>query len=298
MNILNKLFLAATVMSTLFMVSCSDSSEDLTPSEPESNPFQVDPSRTDEEALIRRDFYDKTGIYLLFTDTLIHSDGTVEMVDFNWNYSSYSSDDYRFSYISNIREKQIAADVIRRYFIPYIKEGKLKPFSVLALNTAEVYDWNRSEWQYEWMEHSYISNWRCFAVSAKNWYDMDAEGQKEAGRALLKDFISSKLTKDSPEMSEFMSISKEFYYGDLDEDWFEDEDMTVLYSMGFLSYDDFWESCPDTTTDFNDFKDLALNYTEDEVNEMYGNYALIMQKYHLFLKAIADMGINLNAEIE
>ena len=31
---------------------------------------------------------------------------------------------------------------------------------------------------------------------------------------------------------------------------------------------------------------------------MYGDYALIMQKYHLFLKAIADMGINLNAEIE
>lgn len=72
MNILNKLFLATTVMSTFFMVSCSDSSEDLTPSEPESNPFQVDPSRTDEEALICRDFYDKTGIYLLFTDTLIH----------------------------------------------------------------------------------------------------------------------------------------------------------------------------------------------------------------------------------
>lgn len=298
MNISNKFFIAWFALSSLFAVSCGDESENLTPSEPEPDVFAVDPSRTDDEAMIRKAFYENTGIHLLFTDSLIHSDGSVEMLDFNWGFNTESSDECRYTYLVDNADKELAAELLSRYFVPYISGGKLRPYSMLPFKSIEAYLWYKSEWEYVWKSVGYIANWRCFAVNTESWSDLEPEEYREAGYRLLLDFINANLTYKSPELSEFFVVSKEYYWKDISEDWFEKEDMSEIYALGFLSYDDFWESYPGEQDDFDDFKDLVLNHTEEEVNEMYGGYAMIMKKYQLFRQAIADMGINLNAEIE
>lgn len=298
MNILNKFFITGLALSSLLVVSCGDDSEDLTPSEPEKNVFMVDPSRTDDEAMIRKDFYETTGIHLIFTDSLIHSDGSLEMLDFNWGFNTESSDTYRFTYITDKKEMEQSAELLSRYFVPYISGGKLRPFSMLPFKKIELGKWNKKKQDYKWSSIDYISNWRCFAVNTEDWAELEPDEYKEAGRGLLTNFIDANLNHKSPELADFFVICKEYYFEDIDEDWFEEEDMSEIYALGFLSYDDYWEGYLGEEDDFDDFKDLVLNYTEDEVYEMYGKYDLIMKKYQLFKQAIADIGINLNADIK
>ena len=211
MNISNKFFIAWFALSSLFAVSCGDESENLTPSEPEPDVFAVDPSRTDDEAMIRKAFYENTGIHLLFTDSLIHSDGSVEMLDFNWGFNTESSDECRYTYLVDNADKELAAELLSRYFVPYISGGKLRPYSMLPFKSIEAYLWYKSEWEYVWKSVGYIANWRCFAVNTESWSDLEPEEYREAGYRLLLDFINANLTYKSPELSEFFVVSKEYF---------------------------------------------------------------------------------------
>lgn len=302
MKKINNILLASAFLVAFFIVGCSDDSDILTPSQPETNNFMVDPSKTDDQSLLRRDFYEKTGIHLLFTDTLSKADDNVELIDFNWNFNTYSSEPYRFTYMEDLDAMQKAADIMADYFVPYIKDGKCKPYSMLIVDQAEIYDYSYDYWEYMWIKQPYISNWRCFAVSASDWADLQPEEYRDAGYDLLQSFIFSQLTYRSSEMSEFMSINKDVYWEYVEDyipGFFDDEeDISLIYAMGFLSYDDYWESFPGESDDFEDYKALVFEHTEDEVMEMYGNYSKVIQKYNLMKQAIADLGINLNAEIK
>lgn len=208
MNILNKFFITGLALSSLLVVSCSDDSEDLTPSEAEKNVFMVDPSRTDDEAMIRKAFYETTGIHLIFTDSLIHSDGSLEMLDFNWGFNTESSDVYRFTYMTDKEDMEQAAELLSRYFVPYISGGKLRPFSMLPFKKIEFGKWSNKKQDYNWSSIDFISNWRCFAVNTEDWAELEPDEYKEAGRELLMNFIDANLNYKSRNSPTFLSSAR------------------------------------------------------------------------------------------
>ncbi|MDE5713943.1 MAG: hypothetical protein K2I16_10045, partial [Muribaculaceae bacterium] len=70
MNNINRLLICLSLFAMPMFVSCGDGSEDLTPSAPVVNLFDVNPDDKSPEADMRREFYSNTGIYLLYSDLL------------------------------------------------------------------------------------------------------------------------------------------------------------------------------------------------------------------------------------
>ena len=86
---------------------CACQEEDLNLADLE-NVFLPSPNATDESSELRRNFYEATGCYLLFNDTLRHEYGGVdaygnpyydtELLSLGWNYISGSSNPTRYVY--------------------------------------------------------------------------------------------------------------------------------------------------------------------------------------------------------
>ena len=100
--------------ATLF-TACGEE-DALTPSGNELNSFLPDESDHSPVAELRRSFYEETGIYLLFSDTLRHvQTGTdeqgrpvydTEMVDFNYNLNGDGGYNLRMEYYTTLEEMQ------------------------------------------------------------------------------------------------------------------------------------------------------------------------------------------------
>ena len=99
-----------------FLAACSSDEELLTPSGEDANFFLPKEDDHSAEAELRRDFFDATGVYLFFNDTLRHeyvgesADGypvyETEMLEMGWiPLSSNTSIDLGFEYII-VEERQ------------------------------------------------------------------------------------------------------------------------------------------------------------------------------------------------
>ena len=134
-------FLILCAASTLW--ACSE--DDLTPIGSINN-FLPDPEATDEESVLRRDFFEENGFYILFNDTLSHELLTVdsesdpyyrtETVDPNWQltgYDSYTS--YRFVYCQSMDQKRERAEFVSGLAKRMEKINLTKPYSVLVVDS-------------------------------------------------------------------------------------------------------------------------------------------------------------------
>ena len=144
MKYLSKIIGLACIIAATGFASCSDDNEDLVPGLTVDNFFAPDPADNSEEARMRRDFYKENGIYLLFSDTLatyIDSNGLerVETVDFKWtaltSHDVLTTVTYDKIFES---ERQASVDWAATYFLPYIKDGKMKPYSILLVDNLMV----------------------------------------------------------------------------------------------------------------------------------------------------------------
>ena len=118
-NILHLAGIFLLGVATLF-TACGEE-DALTPSGNELNSFLPDESDHSPVAELRRSFYEETGIYLLFSDTLRHVQiGTdeqgrpvydTEMVDFNYNLNGDGGYNLRMEYYTTLEEMQAAARI-------------------------------------------------------------------------------------------------------------------------------------------------------------------------------------------
>ncbi|MDE7074137.1 MAG: hypothetical protein K2O69_03685, partial [Odoribacter sp.] len=71
---MKKIYIALLFLAGL---SACTKEDDLTPSGARDDYFTVSPDATDPESVLRREFYNSTGVHLLFNDTIRHEqDGT------------------------------------------------------------------------------------------------------------------------------------------------------------------------------------------------------------------------------
>ena len=113
------------------------------------NFFAVSENATGEEAELRRNFFDETGVYLLFSDTLgsrivsTLSGETVvdyQVIDFMWQLSvgSYYADSLEFFPYLEIKKMKVAAKFIQEEILANLPE-LFYPYSVLLVERMILY---------------------------------------------------------------------------------------------------------------------------------------------------------------
>ena len=181
--------------ATLF-TACGEE-DALTPSGNELNSFLPDESDHSPVAELRRSFYEETGIYLLFSDTLRHvQTGTdeqgrpvydTEMVDFNYNLNGDGGYNLRMEYYTTLEEMQAAARTFIDEYLPHTGEvysgdyvddwvegwdrTQLEAIYELGfINYSESY---RGPYYYSF----YYSDWSYFfdIVMEQSWEEIEAE---------------------------------------------------------------------------------------------------------------------------
>ena len=121
------------------------------------DPFAPDPKATDEESVLRRSFYENTGCYLLFNDTLRHEYKGLdaygnpyyetELIGLEWSMTSVQGSRFIFDYLETQNQKQQTADFLQTYLIPYVQN--ILPYSILAVNKIDQFDEKSGVYQYQ-----------------------------------------------------------------------------------------------------------------------------------------------------
>ena len=102
------------MMSATVLTSCSDD-EDISPSNAEVNAFAPAAADNSATAQLQREFYNETGVYLLFNDTLTAVNGQQpELLDLGWTISGSYGYSYTYKYITDIDAQRTAADGLKR----------------------------------------------------------------------------------------------------------------------------------------------------------------------------------------
>lgn len=160
---------------------CTCQEEDLNLADLE-NVFLPSPNATDESSELRRNFYEATGCYLLFNDTLRHEYGGVdaygnpyydtELLSLGWNYISGSSNPtrYVYEYIETIEQQRKAAEWLQDYLMPYL--GNVVPYSLLVVNRIDHYVVDGNQYEYDSSPIS-ASDFRCMALNISGLWDTD-----------------------------------------------------------------------------------------------------------------------------
>lgn len=125
-----------------------------------SDLFAPNPETTDAESVLRREFFNTTGCYLLFNDTLRHEykgEDTfgnpyyeTELIGLEWNLTSAVSTRYLFEYLKTQEQKEQAVSFLQTHLIPKIKN--VLPYSILVINKMDKYILPDGEKKYEYSE--------------------------------------------------------------------------------------------------------------------------------------------------
>lgn len=306
MNYINKFLIGIAVVLTLPIIGCGDGSEDLVPSEQEKNLFAVDPEDKSRDAELRREFYDNTGIYLLYTDLLgTYKDNfgndREERVDFNWGLNTNNSKQIRFEELTD-SEKEETTRLMSTYFVPYInvENGKVRPYSILLVKDLGT----KGEYDYNFKSQEFYSCFRCFCVNVENWIGADDEEAKALGKTLLKSLVDTKIDYNNEGLDPFFSICDGLHeerIADFIPEWIDEQNVEWIYEKGFMSYyQDYWDEVEydefrSRKIDLRDFMNALFNEDEAAFKETWSDYPLIIQRYDILKECVEAIGIDFNA---
>ena len=286
-------------------VSCSDDDDNPVPSGINDDLFSVPADATDEESVLRREFHDKTGIHLLFSEilksTVIGKDANGndiiknETIDFAWDYNSDNSGlEYEMVPFEDddLAGKRKAADLFVKEILPHIEGSTISPYSVLLTTSLK---WR--EYRYDSWSTYTMSCWRCLAVDVEGWVNSSTQEESDAWTtAICKNIVKDRFSCWSTEAKPWTTISINAgageYLSDLFDDW--DRDITRVYELGFMSYRQTsrpsYDSLPYEDSDFNAFYDAVFGRTQEDFEAEFGQYAKIMEKYNLMKSLIEQTG--------
>ncbi|MBP1612584.1 MAG: hypothetical protein H6Q13_32 [Bacteroidetes bacterium] len=288
----------------LLFVACS-SEDELTPSNQKNNYFAPDENATDEESILREDFYNTEKCYLLFNDTLRHDsigvtpDGSVqyftETVDVAYTMTGTSSYQYSYAYLTTMDEKRQGASFIKDKLLSHLST-KLRPFSWLLVNRISEYDINSTPYLFNG-DKSFLAGKRCIAIATENLSGLSEDELKEFATSLFIELIIEKLNAQSAAtMKAFTKYSASLYGTSMTEDPIDEEaNMKVLNQDGFIEPYYMWGMpwiglYPTANDDLEAFVKLVLATSEEDVDATYSNYPLVMSKYNALKNIITDLG--------
>lgn len=307
------IIMAATVGT---LMSCRTETP-LTPSDQTTNYFEVPASANSESDILRREFHDRTGIYLLFTDTLRHEyqglDGNGasyyidELVDLAYGITVNSKTYYAFRYTNEIDERRKWATYVEQQIVPLMDK---KPYSILLVDRIYEYAYLGDD-LYNRTEQSMFDGYRCYAMSIDHITEIYDEIYYSSMVTTIKtdSRIKSFLEAVDPDnlLGVPTDIPEEFSY-----DNFYSEDVRVYgYDSQFLTYirvpyneerplfylplcwakgylaisfvedfygDYYYAHVGTSDEEIREFVKLLKTKTYDQIEALYGAYPFIMQK--------------------
>lgn len=286
-----------------FLAACSSNEELLVPSGEDVNFFLPKEDDHSAEAALRRDFFDETGVYLFFNDTLRHDlNGTdvngapvyaTEVLNFRYSLTGYYNAAYAFGYYQTQEEKAAAAEMIKADFLPHLSQNLL-PYSILLVNGIRENSYGST-----WKDLAYKSNIYCIAIDTKDVMHLGAGERREIAQAVLTKLVEKGI-KDlnwDDYQGPFYDLIPEkvvnSFMGDLIPGW-DRTQVEALYELGFISYykdwsDEFYYDTP-SSYDWEDFFKVVMNTPWEEIEAQYGAYSLLMQRLELVRQAILATG--------
>lgn len=287
----------------LSSVACSDDEELLEPTRIEDNHYRVSDDETGPEADLRREFFDKTKVNLLFSNilrrTYVGKDAFGddvwhdETIDFNYNITNYGVSLYDFEFFDTDEEKIAAAEIVEKCILDHFSEP-LRPFSVLAAKKLlyAKYDYQKLQ------PAGTFANMSCRAINVGDVMDMSIEEADDFYKSVRKTMLLSMISYRDDAFEEYRELAGQ-YAGtrvtDVIPDW-DGTDETLLYEYGFLQVNFSWnppqyDTFCDMQYDFEyDFYPMVMDYSPEEVEEMYGDYPMIIQKYNAVRNGIMSLG--------
>lgn len=298
-RLLKYILFSISILPAVMISGCKGDEEALKPSEPVTNPFAVPDDATGFDAGLRRKFFNDHGCYLLFTTELNGSAGGTlagnELEDLRWNLTSFDDNDWVIEFFETDEEKQQAYDIIENIFLPHMDPAKL-PYSMMPLK--EYYEiWSSGR---RGDDIAFKSVFRCTAYNIGSFIGLSPEEQEKAFRDMVYNIVNKTYSSYSDEMEDFLAVSEEyydFYCSETFSDWEymdDDERTEAVRSIGFTRYypDSYgeWEydEFPYRATDLRAFYRLVLDNTPEEFYEQWDGYDIIIQKYDIMRRIIAE----------
>lgn len=302
------LIYAFLAVMPVVMISCSDDEEILEPTVGYlDNEFAVSADATGPEAEMRRDFYASTGINLLYSEVLSREYVGLDAfgdevwkenkVDFRYNLTSMSDMGPEFVEFESIEDKKAAAEFVEQYIYPHLEGSRLKPFSMLLVESLQKPDRYN-----EYLEDAdYYSCWRCYAIAVGKCLSMTDEEKQAYASTVLMDIVLKKFDVFCDEMDPFYELSDEFAEERIikyDEDW-DRSDMTIVYEKGYLDFyadwadryeRDMFRTSYGSDDDFEDFYEAIMSRDENDFMEEFGDYDRIVSKYKIVKDCILSFG--------
>lgn len=292
---------------------CS-SAEDTTPSYIDENVFAPKDDDNSAEANLRRDYFDKTGCYLLFNDTLsvkqkgvdyygqpIYDIQTVD-VDFSSFAGNTTTYRYTYEYIKDEASKKKAADFLQEQVLSRL--GSLKPYSVLLVNGMSQWETNKyGEWvltdedsYYGTSPHpKYRLGTRCYVFSVEN--GQAFEYPDFFGTVLLEIVKSKISSKGDAYLTDFTSLVDNYdnltydYKDDLGYDLGKNDELAR--SLGFLNDNNYY-FFPSKTKDLNAYLEAVFDYSVEEFEAIYADYPICIARFKLMREKILALGVLLD----
>ena len=285
-------FLILCAASTLW--ACSE--DDLTPIGSINN-FLPDPEATDEESVLRREFFEENGFYILFNDTLSHELLTVdsegdpyyrtETVDPNWQltgYDSYTS--YRFVYCQSMDQKRERAEFVSGLAKRMEKINLTKPYSVLVVDSIITTLDSYGDIIVQSLD--FCTSLRCFIIALP-----EIEGTEEEQDMLIANMAGSGIAlKYAGNLQAFYDLAIDEWGDSMYNEYNNGESsMEEYYEIGFLVPAGADEYYCTQGEDVASYIHLLLTMTDEEVYQRFSRYDIVLQKYEIIKEVTALAGM-------
>jgi hypothetical protein len=251
-----------------------------------------------EEAQLRRQFFTETGSYLLFNDTLQHDSMGVD-INGNTRYSTETLDlfynvgssgtitsKYTLTYLDTQEEKTTVANFLKDYIMPHLT-GELRPYSWMAARTITVINNLGKK-----LTPYALPNQRCIAIQSNYLLIKERNNDEKQyhARMILNTIGSQLATNHSEAFTEFYKFNAQYYGQSYDSMGYQSLTTAQLNEIGFLSASSTFGSFPTMGQDLTSFSSAVVAYTDEQLEQRYGKYQIVMQKLAVVKDVMTKLG--------
>lgn len=277
--------------ATLF--GCSER-EDETPSYVDRNMFNMPDYSSAEEMALREAFYEKTSCYLIFNDTLYDREVTTPagtalepvVLDLTYEVTGRQEHVFRYTLLKDIADKERAMVMLEDEVLPRI-DTLFYPYSFFIVD--EFFEQEADTWgelSPEEKRGGYTSYYAT-VVSYDGFDEMSGEERNKHIREIVEAIMVRRYTElDDSEFADFYQYSEALYgsYPSYNE---------FVMEIGFLeTFLTSWTmSFYDRDVDLLAYVMEIFALTEEEFDEKYGEWPLVMQKKEALVKIFERNGV-------
>lgn len=291
------------ILFAFIITSCSKE-EALTPFVDSSNPFWLSEDSNEPIDLLRKEFYDKTGIYLLANDTLkkvkigVDKNGKdiyeYEKLNLGYGVTSASKTKYDYKYIKDIDSLKFCLDYMSKVILPSIPKD-MHPYSILI--TKKIYEnfyrveEGETDGYYSRYKVDYVNAPRCTAFAFDKIFSKKLS-EKEYKLSYLSSFIEKELKHKGKVLEDFFSYGKKYYGKTVVKKTAKIKDFK---DVGILSGRNYYITIRFDSSDYDlrEFIKQFLTNTKDEFYEKYSKYPIVISKYEIISKLITKLGFKI-----